>query len=421
MIRTRLKSIRQSLRGWFSLILGSGSRLLKGSVSRRGSASTASSSRDGVPSGSGSFRVLAVTAHRPRELREPLRRTDSPTAVVDIDSSNGFLRRNVAAVRQTSRAIRESEPDVVVYDCRELLGALVTLVCALAGVPTVFRFKGNHWRGLAETYRPERGDGPLELLRYRTSRLLDEWIYERAVGYLVVSEELKQVVSLRTGCDPDRIRVVHVPVETDRTTESAAQPRDRFGIEADEVVLTVTNLTYRGKYEGVETSVRGMAAVLRERPNAAYVVAGGGPYREDLRSFVDGHVDDPSVRERIHVPGFVDEVDDLYALADAFLYVSHIDGYPNAVLEAQQSGLPVVTNAAFGMVEQVTDGETGRLLADPGPADVAVAVESLLGDPEARERLGTNARDTVTTENDPERIGRETVDALSGILRAADE
>lgn len=383
--------------------------------------SPARSNSSAAASASNRVRILAMTAHRSRELREPLEESDSPTKVVEIDTSRGFCRRNVAAVRQTRCAVREFGPDIIVFDCREVLGALITAVCARSGVPTVFRFKGNHWRGLKETYRPDRGDGPVRWLRYQASRLLDEYIYEQASGYLVVSEELKEVVTRRTGCDPDRVHVVHVPVDMDRDAGSGAHAREQFGIEAEEVVLTVTNLTYRGKYEGVEASVRGMAAVLKQRPDAAYVVAGGGPYCEDLRSFVDDHVDDPSVRERIHIPGFVDEIDDLYALADAFLYISHIDGYPNAVLEAQQSGLPVVTNAAFGMVEQVTDGETGRLLANPEPADIGVVVESLLADAETRARLGTNAQETVTTENRPEQIGRETVDALSRILRTVDQ
>jgi len=103
------------------------------------------------------------------------------------------------------------------------------------------------------------------------------------------------------------------------------------------VFLTVTNLTYLKKYEGVETVVRGIVSVLAENEGTAYVVAGDGPYHGDLNELIDREIDE---------------------------YVSHLDGYPNAVLEAQQAGLPVVANAAFGMVEQVEDGETGCLLDD---------------------------------------------------------
>ena len=55
---------------------------------------------------------------------------------------------------------------------------------------------------------------------------------------------------------------------------------------------------------------------------------------------------------------------DLYALADVFVYVSDLDGYPNVVLEAQTAGVPVVANDAHGMCDQITDGETGYLV-DP--------------------------------------------------------
>jgi glycosyltransferase involved in cell wall biosynthesis len=363
-------------------------------------------------------RVLAITAHRPHELREPLRLADAPSTTLELDPSVGFLRRNLAAVWRTRRAILDQRPDVVVFDCRELLGALVTLVCLLYGVPTVFRFKGNHWRGLAEAYRPDRGDGFTEWLRYRTSLVLDEFNYAAASGFVVVSEELKRVVVERTGCHPDQVQVVHVPLDTDRDPGSAERARERHRIDETRVFLTVTNLTYRKKYQGVETALRGMASVLGADDDSAYVVAGGGPYHEDLVKTLDSEIDDPDVRDRIYAPGFVEAVDDLYALADGFVYVSHLDGYPNAVLEAQQAGLPVVANAAFGMVEQVEDGETGYLLDDPGPADVAEAVSTLIADPERRARLGRNARESVEIENHPAAIGRHLVTALARIRQS---
>ena len=362
--------------------------------------------------------VLAVTAHRPQELREPLGLVDAPTETVDLDLSGNILGRSAAVLREIRRALRAHDPDVVVFDCRELTGVLVTLTFLAHGVPTVFRLKGDYWRGLAETYRPERGDGLSQRARYHTSRLLNEVIYALASGFIVVSEELKRVVVERTGCHPDRVQVVHVPLDTDRDPGSAERARERHRIDETRVFLTVTNLTYRKKYQGVETTLRGMASVLGADDDSAYVVAGGGPYHEDLVETLDSEIDDPDVRDRIYAPGFVDAVDDLYALADGFVYVSHLDGYPNAVLEAQQAGLPVVANAAFGMVEQVEDGETGYLLDDPGPADVAEAVSTLIADPERRARLGRKARESVETENHPEAIGRRLVAALARIRRS---
>jgi len=61
----------------------------------------------------------------------------------------------------------------------------------------------------------------------------------------------------------------------------------------------------------------------------------------------------------------IDEVDDRYNSADVSVYVSHLDGYSNAALEAQTTELPLVANDAHEMREQITVAETGVLVA-PG-------------------------------------------------------
>lgn len=357
--------------------------------------------------------VVAVTAHRPHEVANPLRRVDPDAVVVELDASAGFIERNRQTVRRTRRALRSSDPDLVLNDCRELMGALVTLVSRAHGVDTVVRFKGDYWRGLAETV--DVSDGLRQRLRYGLSRLSNRVNYAMARGFIVVSSALQETVLRRTGGPPARVQVVHVPLDPTRGPGSSDAARRRFGIEADAVVLTVTNLKYRGKLAGVETIARGMEPVLtRAETDVAYVVAGGGRYHDDLLAFLDTTID-PSARERMAAPGHVDTIEDLYALADVFVYVSHIDGYPNAVLEAQQAGLPVVVNAAHGMVEQVEHGRSGLVLDEVSPDAVAAHVGTLLDDPAERARLGRAARRRVVAENDPAEIGRQLFSALERI------
>lgn len=360
--------------------------------------------------GTEALSVLAVTAFRPHEVVEPLRRTEGPVAVVTVDGDAGFLRRNLAVVRETRRAIRADAPDVALVDAKALFGLLAALVARLAGVPVVYRFKGNYWQELAEA---RDTGGYRRRLAALAVGVLNAAVFRLASGYVVVSRDLRDVVVRRLDCPPERVAVVHVPVETNRPDGSAAAARDRLGIDADTVVLTVTNLKFRGKYKGTRTALDGMARVMGRRDDVAYVVAGGGAYHGDLVSAMDGL--DPTVRERTYAPGYLEGVEDLYALADGFVYVSHIDGYPKSVLEAQLAGLPVVVNAAHGMVEQVDHGRTGLVLDETTPGAVAAAVERLLAAPEERRALGDAARRAVRRENDPTVVGRRLRAAVARI------
>lgn len=368
-----------------------------------------------------SIRVLAVTTHRPEEVLNSVTGSDEETAVVTIDGANGTLGRGVEAVREVRRALRAHDPDVVLLDCHELLGFLTTTLCLAYGVPVVPRLVGDTWRIFAEEgvrkARRERDYG--RLLNYGLSLLVNRFTFSRAAGFVVVSEDLKSVTHRRTGCPRERIAVVPVPMTTDTAREgSASDARRALGVEEEHVLLTVTNLAFEGKYEGVRQTIDEIRPLLAANPDAAYVVAGDGEYHADLQRYVRETVDDPAVRARIYTPGFVDSVSDLYALAETFVYVSHLDGYPNAVLEAQTARLPVVANAAYGMREQIEHGETGLLVDASNDGAIGEAVGRLLADEDERERLGRNARACVLERNAPETVARQLRGGLADIVSA---
>jgi glycosyltransferase involved in cell wall biosynthesis len=378
-------------------------------VNRTFTREQATTERGGVP------RILAITTtFRPSEVTGPMAHVPDGSTLVLGTSGNPLVRGVRTAVR-TYRAIHDHQPDVVLVDALGTIGFTVSLVCRLTGTPVVVRLVGDPWRSSFENF-PRRDAGPGDLLgallRFGYARL-NRTLLSMARGYLTVSTELAEVARRATGCPPERIGVVPVPYRAMPAGDGEAARR-RFGIESGTVLLTVTNLRFRHKYRGVVDTLADLVPVLEEQ----YVVAGGGASLSDLRGHVDRAYGDSPARDRINVLGYVDEVFDCYDLADIFVYVSYVDGYPNAVLEAQTAGLPVVANDAHGMADQIQDGETG-LLVDPSRSGaIAEAVERLLDSPAERERLGTAARERVARENAPERVGQRLGTVLARILAA---
>ena len=370
-------------------------------------------------SGTESIRVLAVTTYRPAEVVNSVEAMESETEVISLNHEAGLPSRVVRTVRETRRRLRSHDPDVIVLDCFEVMGALVTLLALWYDVPIVARLVGDTWCAFDEEgAQPAWRNGEYgRWARCSLALLLDEFVFGRAVGFVAVSDELKGVTHRRTGCPRERIGVVPVPVTTDTRSEgSAADARRTHGIEQERVLLTVTNLKFRPKLEGVKRSVDELRPVLEDDPDLAYVIAGGGSQYDELVQYLDESVEDPAVRDRIRALGFVDDVADLYAMADVFVYVSYRDGYPNVVIEAQTAGLPVVANDAHGMREQITDGESGYLIDPAESGAVGNRVERLLADPDLRRRLGDAARGRVARENTPEAVSRRLEAFLLALL-----
>jgi glycosyltransferase involved in cell wall biosynthesis len=149
--------------------------------------------------------------------------------------------------------------------------------------------------------------------------------------------------------------------------------------------------------KGFDVAIRAMPAVLARFPSARLAIAGDGPARKELMQIAS----DAGVTAQVDFLGWVhpDRVLELMNESSMVLMPSRVpEGFGLVALQAAQMGRPVVASGVGGVSEVVVHGETG-LLVDPDDADaLAVAVMSLLADPERAARMGQAGRRRAATE-----------------------
>jgi glycosyltransferase involved in cell wall biosynthesis len=136
------------------------------------------------------------------------------------------------------------------------------------------------------------------------------------------------------------------------------------------------------------------------------VVCGDGPLRVQLQA----RLEELDLLDRVQLRGYV-PIDggllDLYRASHAFLHVSWTEGFPQVLVEAFASGLPVVATAVGG-VPAAADG--AALLVQPNDAAAAAdALERIVAEPELRDRLivaGFERAGEGTLEATSERLAR---------------
>jgi glycosyltransferase involved in cell wall biosynthesis len=102
-----------------------------------------------------------------------------------------------------------------------------------------------------------------------------------------------------------------------------------------------------------------------------------------------------------------------YRAADLFVLASRVaadgdrDGLPNVLMEAQSQGLACLSTTAGGVSELIVDGATGVLMPPGDPAALARALERLIRDPAARQRLGRAGLERVRAAFDMRAGARE--------------
>ncbi len=100
--------------------------------------------------------------------------------------------------------------------------------------------------------------------------------------------------------------------------------------------------------------------------------------------------------------------------ADVFVFPSHHEGMPMAVIEAMAAGLPIAATDVGGIPELVSDGENGLLTHPRAPEDLARALDRLCRDALLRSRMGD--RSLVLAEgHDMARYARELADFYAEI------
>jgi glycosyltransferase involved in cell wall biosynthesis len=153
-----------------------------------------------------------------------------------------------------------------------------------------------------------------------------------------------------------------------------------------------------------------IARHLRPDDEIRFLMTGEGQERASVLALIEKF----ELQDRIHVPGFVDNVRDLMALSDVVVVPSSVDGMPLVVFEAQAFSKPVVASAVGSIPNVIVDGQTGFLC---GPGDVKAFAERILElwrSPELRRTMGDAARIWVCSNHSAESMTARYVKAIEG-------
>ncbi|MZQ82880.1 glycosyltransferase [Paenibacillus sp. 5J-6] len=278
--------------------------------------------------------------------------------------------------RHVRRMMLVEEPDVTVYGY-VLIGFIGLL----------FRVFGKR-RYVISTH----GMDMLMFRRFFGLNQIVKFILVHADGVLTNSIFTKKLVE-NYGVNPSRIRLVHPGVEAVFNQRSAnAELIERYGLEDKYVILSVGRLVMR---KGQDRVIEAMPEILKQIPNAVYVIVGDGPDRARLEQLVRKNRVADSVKFIGSISGS-DIMNEYYSLADQFIMVCRelekgdAEGFGIVYLEAASAGVPVIAGRSGGALEAVLDGVTGLLVNPDSHGEIVESVVLLAKDQALRERLVTD-------------------------------
>jgi glycogen synthase len=226
-----------------------------------------------------------------------------------------------------------------------------------------------------------RHQGWLPAPHNRTIDGIERWLAHEAARVIVCSDYMRREVGRLFAVPAERTDVVHNGVDVLRWY---ARPRAVAAARARYAPGDAPLLSYAGRlvYEkGVQHLLAAVPALRERHAGLRVVIAGDGPYREELERVAAG-------LPEVTFAGFLGghDLTALMGASDCYVVPSVYEPFGMVALEAAAAGTPVAVADTGGLAEIVEDGVTGVKFAAGDPAALAASVAAVLGDrPYARE------------------------------------
>ncbi len=234
------------------------------------------------------------------------------------------------------------------------------------------------------------------MLRYNfLLRSYEKKLMNRSDALIAVSKYTVDELTELYGIDEEKIHVIYngVDVQKFKPRPDRTVLRREFGLEdKKKIVLFVGRLYHR---KGLEILLRSIPQVLQEFSDVKFVISGKGfkEKEESLRNLAK----QLDIEDHVTFMGYVpdEKLPNLYSASDIFVLPAIYENFPFAILEAQATGLPVISTKVGGIPEFLVDNENGFVI-DPGDsAQLTQRVLALLQDPKLAKEMGNRGRSLI--------------------------
>jgi glycosyltransferase involved in cell wall biosynthesis/CelD/BcsL family acetyltransferase involved in cellulose biosynthesis len=255
--------------------------------------------------------------------------------------------------------------------------------------------------------------GALHSMRPGMLLWLNRLLLRRADAVVAVAEGLREYLVDKERIPAGRVVVIHNGIEprSFSAPSNGDALRDALGLQPGAPLVGI--VAGLRKVKNHDTFLQAAALVVREFPEARFLVVGDGPERERLERLRH----ELGLDEAVIFLGHRTDVPEIMSALEVFTLTSRSEAFPIAVLEAMAAGKPVVSTNVGAVGEAVVDGETGYLVQPGSVEALARAVCELLRNRERAKKMGSAGRSRVRSHFTLDASAATTQQLLQALLR----
>jgi len=199
----------------------------------------------------------------------------------------------------------------------------------------------------------------------------------RAEYLITISEYAKNLILAQLPGVGGRIYLLPSAVDGNifSIRDKNEQLQAQHGLTRRPVILSLARLS-ECEHKGQDRVLKAMSLVLKQVPNAIYLVVGGGTDAriEEVLS------EQPELRSNVVFAGAAsnDQRVEYYNLADVYVLPSKFEGFGIVFIESLSCGVPVVASDGYGCRAGLLNGEIGLLVPPDDIPAIAQSIVSIL-------------------------------------------
>ncbi len=250
--------------------------------------------------------------------------------------------------------------------------------------PLISSFVNNTY--LSERYRTLSLLGKVKLYG---CQLMDKWSANKVDLFISNSATIMKTNCRALGIKKEKVKVIYRGRSSKKldsiSDEEANALRLKLKIDSDtKVLLNVGRLLDR---KGQLDLVNSFAEVVKEHPKTILLFAGEGAYRTTLET----EIQKLGLKEKVLLLGNVDYIPVLLNMADVFVFPSHYEGLPGALLEAMFAQKIIICSDIGENKECVTEDEA-VFFKTHDTKEMAIKISMILNNIEAYKPMAINAK-----------------------------
>lgn len=297
--------------------------------------------------------------------------------------------QDILALWQIIKIIRAYKPDIVHTHAAKAgtLGRMAAIICRVPII--VHTFHGHVFHSYFNSYKTY------------VFKVIERFFARKTTAIIAISETQKhELGTMYKICKPEKIHIVPLGFDLQKFTENMDKKRETFRLHYKFSNNTIV-IGIVGRLAPVKNHELFIDAIKlcmqKSNKHIQACIIGDGELREHLENYCTkigiaySTQNDENHTAPIIFTSWIQDIDYAYAGLDIVCLTSKNEGTPVSLIEAQASGVPVVSTNVGGVQNIVIDGKTA-LLSENTQDDFSQKLLQLIENKELRKTMSTAAK-----------------------------